>query len=109
MPPPINNTPVPRSTDNGQDDGSYDQRYNDPNFSLNNHHNKPHNQYQALQTEIPLEKPTPRIQYNQNQPIYRQPISTYQASTTITPRIYPPGKLSLNRTPDGFSYSFNKI
>lgn len=97
---------MPRNTNNGQDDGSYDPRYNDPNFSLNDN-NKPHHQYQAFQTEIPLEKPQPRIQHNQNQPIYQQPV--YQTSTTITPRIYPPGKLSLNRTPDGFIYSFNKI
>jgi len=46
---------------------------------------------------------------------YQPPAQSYQPrpqqSWTTTPaphRFYPPGKLSLNRSPDGFSYTFNK-
>ncbi|TGZ52197.1 cuticular protein 19 [Temnothorax longispinosus] len=37
------------------------------------------------------------------------PAPQYNAITTPAPRnFYPPGKLSFNRTPDGFSYTFSK-
>lgn len=114
-------SPVPSyNNNNGQDDGSYDPRYNDPNFSLNNNnHNQQQYQQpaayqqpqyqQPAQPKISLENTQSHIEYNQNQQSYHKPPKVYHVSTTITPRIYPPGKLSLNRTPDGFSYSFNKI
>ncbi|CAK9829911.1 Pupal cuticle protein Edg-78E [Anthophora retusa] len=47
----------------------------------------------------------PRPQY---QPSAR-PLPQYNAITTPPPRrFYPPGKLSFNRTPDGYSYTFSK-
>ncbi|KAG7213068.1 hypothetical protein KM043_002398 [Ampulex compressa] len=45
----------------------------------------------------------------QPQPAPRPPPPQYNAITTPSPRrFYPPGKLSFNRTPDGFSYTFSK-
>ncbi|XP_076378813.1 cuticular protein 19 isoform X4 [Megalopta genalis] len=47
----------------------------------------------------------PRSQY---QPPAR-PLPQYNEITTPSPRrFYPPGKLSFNRTPDGYSYTFSK-
>lgn len=78
--------------------------------------NEPVQREQQYQYEQPVQTAAPQLQhqsqnrYNEKQFIYQNPVNTYQQpTTTITPRIYPPGKLSLNRTPDGFSYSFNKI
>nr|KAF7420501.1 hypothetical protein H0235_010798 [Vespula pensylvanica] len=49
---------------------------------------------------------SPRPQY---QPTQGAPIQRYNEITTPSPhRFYPPGKLSFNRTPDGFSYTFSK-
>ncbi|XP_067214807.1 cuticle protein 3 [Linepithema humile] len=69
-------------------------------------------------------QPQPQLQYHhpselQNIPSYvlpkphyqpqPRPAPQYNAITTPAPRnFYPPGKLSFNRTPDGFSYSFSK-
>lgn len=112
-PPSINmfKSTLPKNIDNEEkQDGSYDPRYNDPNFSLSNNHNKTKLQYQTpFQTKDPVENPETRIQYNQGQPNYRQSDNLYLSSTTTIPRFFPPGKLTLNRTPNGFNYSFNKI
>lgn len=123
---PLNSKQNTYNNANYGDDGSYDPRYNDPNFSLNHNQNQPaakpnigniqYNQPSYQQPSQPNYQPSqPSYQPSQpshqpSQPIYQH---TYQqptySTTTHTPRIYPPGKLSLNRTPDGFSYSFNKI
>lgn len=51
----------------------------------------------------------PPQQYNPPQQQYNPPPQQYNQPTTPAPhRFYPPGKLSLNRSPDGFSYSFQK-
>ncbi|XP_075147789.1 cuticular protein 100A [Haematobia irritans] len=117
--PPANNF---RSNDYG-DDGSYDPRYNDPNFDQQSSYrqpapqpaynppapayNPPPPQYQA---PAPAYNPPPPQQYNPPQPQYNpQPQQYYQPTTPNPHRFAPPGKLSLNRTPDGFTYSFNKV
>ncbi|KAI8045063.1 activating signal cointegrator 1 complex subunit 2 homolog [Drosophila gunungcola] len=103
-----------RSNDYG-DDGSYDPRYNDPSFGQNQQ------SYQQPAPQ-PQYRPAPQPAYNpqpvqpqpqqQYQPQYQQqqPQQAYYTTTTPNPhRFSPPGKLSLNRTPDGFTYSFNKV
>lgn len=107
-------------TSNQFDDGAYDERWNNPGF-------------QGDGRSAPVQRPSaPAQNYNYQQqpqqaapaPAVRQqnynvPQSNYNAQanynqpqqyeTTQSPhRFLPPGKLSLNRTPDGFSYSFNK-
>ncbi|KAK7868516.1 hypothetical protein R5R35_004800 [Gryllus longicercus] len=47
--------------------------------------------------------------YNPPQQNYNSiPQQQYNPTTPPPHRFYPPGKLNLNRTPDGFSFSFNK-
>lgn len=105
------------------DDGQYDPRHNDPSFSTGNNNNH----FVAAPTHAPAAPAPqqqhyqqPQPQYNQPQPQYNQPQPQYnpqqnynhvpQYTTTQNPhRFQPPGKLSLNRTPDGYSYSFNKV
>ncbi|KAJ9584067.1 hypothetical protein L9F63_021584 [Diploptera punctata] len=77
------------------------QQYNPP----PQQYNPPPQQYNPP----PQQYNPPPQQYNQNQyqpqQSYRQP----QYNPTTPPsRFFPPGKLNLNRTPDGFSYTFNK-
>ncbi|XP_036212774.1 cuticle protein 3 [Bactrocera oleae] len=100
---------------NDYDDGSYDPRYNDPGFGQQQGgYQAPQPQYQppaAPAYNPPPQQPAynpPAPQYNsyQAQP-QQQPY--YQPTTPNPHRFAPPGKLSLNRTPDGFSYSFNKV
>lgn len=91
------------------DDGQYDPRYNDPSFSPNtNNHFAP----APIQNHVPAP-----VHYNP-QPTQQQFVPQQQQNfnhipqytTTPNPhRFQPPGKLALNRTPDGFSYSFNKV
>uniref|UniRef100_A0AAG5DJV8 Uncharacterized protein n=1 Tax=Anopheles atroparvus TaxID=41427 RepID=A0AAG5DJV8_ANOAO len=94
------------------DDGQYDPRWNDPSFSQN--------QYSA---PAPAPAPAPAHNYHQAPapvapvPQYNHhnyaPAPAQQApawTTTPAPhRFQPPGKLQLNRTPDGYSYTFNKV
>ncbi|KAL1395137.1 hypothetical protein pipiens_011460 [Culex pipiens pipiens] len=111
-----------RSYDNqGYDDGQYDPRWNDPSFS------QQHSPRQSAPAPAPVHQPAP-VQHNYHHqpapapapvaPQYnhynnapaapRQPAP--QEWTTQAPhRFQPPGKLQLNRTPDGFSYTFNKV
>lgn len=95
------------------DDGQYDPRYNDPSFSQNTN-----NHFAAAPVHAapaPVHAPAP-AHYNP-QPAPQQFIPQQQNfnhipqyTTTPNPhRFQPPGKLALNRTPDGFSYSFNKV
>jgi len=94
------------------DDGQYDPRYNDPSFSPNtnnhfapapvqNHFNQQPAQQQHFVPQQQQQQFVPQQQNFNNNPHY---------TTTPNPhRFQPPGKLALNRTPDGFSYSFNKV
>ncbi|XP_058063197.1 larval cuticle protein 1 [Anopheles bellator] len=93
------------------DDGQYDPRWNDPNFSQN--------QYSAP-APVPPPAPAPQQHYHHQQPAapapqYQQhyaPAPQAAPAWTTTPaphRFQPPGKLQLNRTPDGYSYTFNKV
>ncbi|XP_050087148.1 larval cuticle protein 1 [Anopheles aquasalis] len=100
------------------DDGQYDPRWNDPNFSQN--------QYGAAPAPAPVPVPVAPVQHHHNYHQQQQPAAPVapqynhhyapapqapQAWTT-TPaphRFQPPGKLQLNRTPDGYSYTFNKV
>lgn len=102
---------------NDYDDGSYDPRYNDPSFSQNTNNNNAGYRAPApapIQHQAPV-APAPVPQYNQynNQPQQhhqqQQQHFQQQQQTESPSRFQPPGKLQLNRTPDGFSYSFNKV
>ncbi|EDV53015.1 pupal cuticle protein Edg-78E [Drosophila erecta] len=101
-----------RSNDYG-DDGSYDPRYNDPSFGQNQQtYQQPAPQPQYRPAPQPAYIPQPVQPQQQYQPQYQQPQRQQEYYTTTTPnphRFSPPGKLSLNRTPDGFTYSFNKV
>jgi hypothetical protein len=69
---------------------------------------RPQPQYQPQQQYQPQYQPQQQYQPQpQPQPQYR-PQPQYQPTTPAPHRFYPPGKLSLNRSPDGFSYSFQK-
>ncbi|XP_037954644.1 proline-rich extensin-like protein EPR1 [Teleopsis dalmanni] len=107
-----------RGGNNDYDDGSYDPRYNDPGFGQNQqpaYQPAPQPQYRPpAPTYNPPPQPAynpPQQQYNHYQPQQQQPQQQqhYQHTTPNPHRFSPPGKLSLNRTPDGFTYSFNKV
>ncbi|XP_011634326.1 extensin [Pogonomyrmex barbatus] len=76
---------------------------------------QPQSQYQ-YQPQSPPRYHPPELQsipsYVPPRPHYQsqlRPAPQYNAITTPAPRnFYPPGKLSFNRTPDGFSYTFSK-
>lgn len=104
-------------------------QYNPPANTYNEYHQQPQQQYQPQYTQPQYQQPQayqpkpqayqpqyqsqpqyqPQSQYQpQPQPQYR-PQPQYNPSTTPAPhRFYPPGKLSLQRNPDGYAYSFNK-
>jgi hypothetical protein len=98
------------------DDGSYDERWNDPAFRGDGRSPPPSSRPAAPPVNYnyqsaPAPAQVPRQQnYNVPQANYNQAPRQYdQYETTPSPhRFYPPGKLNLNRTPDGFSYTFNK-
>ncbi|XP_054003805.1 protein TsetseEP-like [Hylaeus anthracinus] len=74
---------------------------------------EPQNQPQYQYRPQPPPEPQPYPSYNSNPRPQYQPLSRpqpqYNAITTPPPRrFYPPGKLSFNRTPDGYSYTFSK-
>ncbi|XP_023174674.2 pupal cuticle protein Edg-78E [Drosophila hydei] len=109
--------PAPQASyrSNDYDDGSYDPRYNDPAFGQQQQSYQqpaPQPQYRPAPVQ-PAYNPAPQPTYQQPapQPQYQQPQQqSYYTTTTPNPhRFSPPGKLSLNRTPDGFTYSFNKV
>ncbi|KAF5305462.1 hypothetical protein FQA39_LY01553 [Lamprigera yunnana] len=98
-----------------------------PQNNYNNHqqqqpqyNQQPQPQYQqpqqySPQPQQPQYNPQPQQynpQYNVQPQQFQQPThqpQNYYDNTTPQPhRFYPPGKLSLNRSPDGFSFSFNK-
>ncbi|XP_076628601.1 cuticular protein 19 [Colletes latitarsis] len=73
---------------------------------------QPEPQYQ-YRPQPPPPEAQPFPSYNNNpRPQYQpppRPLPQYNAITTPPPRrFYPPGKLSFNRTPDGYSYTFSK-
>ncbi|XP_058127510.1 cuticle protein 16.8 [Anopheles ziemanni] len=92
--------------------GEYDPRWNDPNFSQ-----------QQTQYQAPAPAPAPVHNYHHapapvapvpqyNQHNYAPAPAPQAPAWTSTPaphRFQPPGKLQLNRTPDGYSYTFNKV
>lgn len=97
------------------DDGSYDPRLNDPAFSLGSQPRYSAPQPQQYQQPAPAVRqqqqyqPQPQQQPQYNQAPQYNPAPQPQYTTQNPNRFSPPGKLSLNRTPDGFSYSFNKV
>lgn len=108
-----------QSYDNhGYNDGQYDPRWNDPSFSQQNSPRKssapapapapaPVHNYHHQPAPAPV---APAQQYNNYNHAPAAPQQQHQDWTTQAPhRFQPPGKLELNRTPDGFSYSFNKV
>lgn len=95
---------------------NFNYRYNDPSFQPNKQYVAPapapayNNQYQSAPAYQPApayqQAPAPKAGPSFQQQPYFPPQQQY---TTEQPhRFQPPGKLSLNRTPDGFSYQFNK-
>ncbi|XP_071440243.1 endocuticle structural glycoprotein SgAbd-2-like [Hetaerina americana] len=107
-------TPLPQY--NSPDANQYNpppQQYNPPPQQYNpppQQYNPPPQQYNPP----PQQYNPPPQQYRPTPAPYRQPNNQYNPqynsySTTPSPhRFFPPGKLNLNRTPDGFSYTFNK-
>lgn len=102
------------------DNGEYDERWNNPAFRGDGRapaapsRPAPAANYN-YQSAAPAPAPVPRQQnYNVPQSNYNVPQSNYNQApnhyeTTPSPhRFFPPGKLNLNRTPEGFSYTFNK-
>ncbi|XP_063243027.1 endocuticle structural glycoprotein SgAbd-2 [Bacillus rossius redtenbacheri] len=83
-----------------------------PQYQPQPQYNPPQQQYNPPQQQYnppPQQYNPPQQQYNPPQQQYNPPPQQYYNPTTEAPhRFYPPGKLNLNRTPDGFSYSFNK-
>lgn len=104
-------------TSNQFDDGSYDERWNNPGYQGDGRsgpvqQHRPaapapsHNYNYQQQPQAQAQAPAVR-QQNYNVPAQQYNPQDYE--TTQSPhRFLPPGKLSLNRTPDGFSYTFNK-
>lgn len=128
---PNSNAPAYRDqydTSDQFDDGSYDERWNNPGYrgdgrqqapapvhrpapapqqSYNYQNQQP--QYQSQPQYNPQPAPAQRQQnYNVPAQNYNNPASNYVDTTPSPNRFFPPGKLSLNRTPDGYSFSFNK-
>jgi len=115
----------PYDKSNQFDDGSYDERWNNPGYQGDGRSGPvsrpapaPQQNYNYQQA-APVSPSYQQQNYQQPQQQYKQPQQQQQQQqqyqqpkhyeTTPNPhRFQPPGKLSLNRTPDGFSYSFNK-
>ncbi|XP_046673690.1 circumsporozoite protein [Homalodisca vitripennis] len=71
----------------------------------------PANSPATYNNPAPAPQPQPQPSWNANPQWNAAPQAApvYTPTTTPAPhRFYPPGKLSLNRSPDGFSYTFNK-
>lgn len=113
-------TKDPYDTSDQFDDGSYDERWNDPSYrgdgrspvvapvrhsapAINyNYNTQP--QHHQQPAHVPAPAPVPVVR-QQN---YNVPAPNYLETTPSPHRFFPPGKLNLNRTPDGFSFQFNK-
>lgn len=106
-----------RSYDNqGYDDGQYDPRWNDPSFSQQNSRQAPapapapapvqNYHHQPAPAPAPV---APQYNHYQNAPAAPRQPAPQEWTTQAPHRFQPPGKLQLNRTPDGFSYTFNKV
>lgn len=101
------------------DDGAYDERWNNPGFRgdgrtnsapvraapINYNYNTQPQQQQPQQPSYVQPQPQPQAVRQQN---YNVPAQNYLETTQSPNRFFPPGKLNLNRTPDGFSFQFNK-
>nr|XP_019555498.2 cuticle protein 2-like [Aedes albopictus] len=109
-----------RSYDNqGYEDGQYDPRWNDPSFSQQHSRPAPAPVVTPAPAQNYHHQPAPIENYHRQQPVQAPVSQNYhhaapqpQQEWTTTPaphRFQPPGKLQLNRTPDGFSYTFNKV
>lgn len=85
------------------DDGQYREEYNNPDYRPQNAPQvpppSPQYSYSFGATPAPLAYAAAGIP---------QPFSVPGAPQPGAHRFLPPGKLNLNRTPDGFSYTFNK-
>lgn len=98
--------------------GQYDPRFNDPNFTGTGrssihvpqaapvHQPAPQQYHQPAPQQYVPQPQQPSYNHNVNNVHYS---AQYQSTTPHPHRFQPPGKLSLSRTPDGFSYSFNKV
>lgn len=112
----------PYDTSSQYDDGSYDERWNNPAYRgdgrqesapiraapqqpINyNYNTAPQQPVRQQNYNVPAPAPAPIVR-QQN---YNVPAQNYIETTPSPNRFFPPGKLSLNRTPDGFSFQFNK-
>lgn len=86
------------------DDGQYREEYNNPNYRSESAPQapppSPQYSYSFGATPAPLAYAAAGVVPQQYQVPGVQPAAAH--------RFLPPGKLNLNRTPDGFSYTFNK-
>ncbi|KAJ2951680.1 hypothetical protein O0L34_g13841 [Tuta absoluta] len=64
-------------------------------------------QYSGLHTQVAPQTYSQPQQYTQPEPVARQ--QYYDPTTPPPTRFFPPGKFSLNRQPDGYTYSFHKV
>lgn len=110
----------PYDTSDQFDDGSYDERWNNPGFRgdgrsqapvqaapvRQQNYNVPAANYN-YQNQQPAHNPAPVAPVVRQQN-YNVPAQNYLETTPSPHRFFPPGKLNLNRTPDGFSFQFNK-
>ncbi|KAG8226675.1 hypothetical protein J437_LFUL005489 [Ladona fulva] len=117
-PAPLPQAPQPQYTPLPQYNPPPQQDYNPPQqrynprpqiFNSQPSYNPPPQQYNPPPQQYnppPQQYNPPPQQYNPPPPQYNPPSPQY--STPAPHRFFPPGKLNLNRTPDGFSYTFNK-
>lgn len=98
------------------EDGQYDPRWNDPSFQGDNspraapapvHVQQP----QYVQQPAPVQQQQPHYVPQPQPQFHAAPVQpVHYTTTTPNPhRFQPPGQLALSRTPDGFSFSFNKV
>lgn len=103
--------------DDYQDD-SQSQYKPSQDYNYNNYqYNAPNTQYQPQYNPVQFQYRSPALSGVPSPsipaaaPASYPSVPSYNQYTSSEPphRFFPPGKLSLNRSPDGFSYTFNKV
>ncbi|XP_065157271.1 DNA translocase FtsK-like [Atheta coriaria] len=111
-PPAPQYQPLPQYNSPTYQQPQYQQpQYQQPQYQQPQYNPQQYQQYQ--QPAQPQYTPQYQQQAAYQQPQYQQPAAQpqyqqYQQTTQAPHRFYPPGKLNLNRSPDGFTYSFQK-
>ncbi|XP_065221816.1 pupal cuticle protein 27-like [Planococcus citri] len=83
----------------------------DYNYNNNYQFNTPNTQFQPQYNPVQFQYRSPALSGVPAAPAPAAAVPSYNQYTSSEPphRFFPPGKLSLNRSPDGFSYTFNKV